>query len=128
MARLARFASTLLKPQNKSLVSSLAGSAFRAGAFSTLTKQSVVPEQSVLPHKLPTDPSHTSKWQYEGKSPMELIAEVPPIAVDSRIAECYGGENPSLGHPVEYIILDDTSADFPAVCKYCGLRFFRDHH
>lgn len=26
---------------------------------------------------------------------------------------------------VEYIVLNDTSADFPAVCKYCGLRYFQ---
>jgi hypothetical protein len=27
---------------------------------------------------------------------------------------------------VEFIVLNDTSAEAPAVCKYCGLRYFHD--
>lgn len=37
------------------------------------------------------------------------------------------GTEPSLGHPVEYIVLNDTSEEFPATCKYCGLRYFHSH-
>ena len=38
------------------------------------------------------------------------------------------GADPALGHPVEFIVLNDTSAEFPAVCKYCGNRFFQKSH
>ena len=38
------------------------------------------------------------------------------------------GTDPALGHPVEYIVLNDTSAEFPAVCKYCGLRYHMTAH
>ncbi|XP_078440454.1 NADH-ubiquinone oxidoreductase-like protein [Wolffia australiana] len=70
---------------------------------------------------------HTAKWMQDTskKSPMELINEVPPIKVSGRIAVCTGANDASLGHPVEFICLDQ---DEPAVCKYCGLRFFQDHH
>ena len=30
------------------------------------------------------------------------------------------GDDTALGHPVEYIKLDSP---YPAVCKYCGLRY-----
>ncbi|KAJ7556428.1 hypothetical protein O6H91_05G083400 [Diphasiastrum complanatum] len=70
---------------------------------------------------------HTSKWMqsFSRKSPMQLINEVPPIAVEKRIVACDGGENRALGHPVEYICLD---LEHPAVCKYCGLRYVQVHH
>ena len=38
------------------------------------------------------------------------------------------GTDPALGHPVEFIVLNDTSAEFPAVCKYCGNRFYSAPH
>ncbi|KAF7148458.1 hypothetical protein RHSIM_Rhsim03G0221400 [Rhododendron simsii] len=74
--------------------------------------------------------SHTAKWMQDmsKKSPMELIDEVPPIKVEGRIVACEGDNNPSLGHPIEFICLD---LDQPAVCKYCGLRYLqedRGHH
>ncbi|KAF3330330.1 NADH dehydrogenase [Carex littledalei] len=70
---------------------------------------------------------HTAKWMQDTskKSPMELINEVPPIKVDGRIVACEGDIDPALGHPIEFICLD---RDEPAVCKYCGLRFYQDHH
>ncbi|XP_008775895.1 NADH dehydrogenase [ubiquinone] iron-sulfur protein 6, mitochondrial-like [Phoenix dactylifera] len=70
---------------------------------------------------------HTAKWMQDTskKSPMELISEVPPIKVEGRIVACEGDSNPALGHPIEFICLDQ---DEPAVCKYCGLRYFQDHH
>ncbi|GAA0176593.1 oxidoreductase [Lithospermum erythrorhizon] len=70
--------------------------------------------------------SHTAKWMQDTskKSPMELINEVPPIKVEGRIAACEGDNDPSLGHPIEYICLDK---DEPAICKYCGLRYYQDH-
>nr|GMC96500.1 NADH dehydrogenase [ubiquinone] iron-sulfur protein 6, mitochondrial [Ipomoea batatas] len=55
---------------------------------------------------------------------MELINEVPPIKVEGRIVACEGDSDPALGHPIEFICLD---LDAPAVCKYCGLRYFQDH-
>nr|GLL28302.1 NADH dehydrogenase [ubiquinone] iron-sulfur protein 6, mitochondrial [Ipomoea trifida]GMD02402.1 NADH dehydrogenase [ubiquinone] iron-sulfur protein 6, mitochondrial [Ipomoea batatas] len=70
--------------------------------------------------------SHTAKWMQDTgkKSPMELINEVPPIKVEGRIVACEGDSDPALGHPIEFICLD---LDAPAVCKYCGLRYFQDH-
>ncbi|KAL5724709.1 hypothetical protein ACHQM5_007933 [Ranunculus cassubicifolius] len=70
---------------------------------------------------------HTAKWMQDTskKSPMELINEVPPIKVQGRIVACEGDSNPALGHPIEFICLD---LDEPAVCKYCGLRYYQDHH
>ncbi|KAL8142703.1 hypothetical protein V2J09_015735 [Rumex salicifolius] len=71
--------------------------------------------------------SHTAKWMQDSskKSPMELIAEVPPIKVEGRIVACEGDTDPALGHPIEFICLD---LEAPAVCKYCGLRYVQDHH
>lgn len=46
------------------------------------------------------------------------------IEVQTRVAQCWGGGDVALGHPIEYISLDGTTAEDPAVCKYCGLRFF----
>eukprot|EP00240_Pyramimonas_obovata_P009577 CAMPEP_0118933776 /NCGR_PEP_ID=MMETSP1169-20130426/12463_1 /TAXON_ID=36882 /ORGANISM="Pyramimonas obovata, Strain CCMP722" /LENGTH=83 /DNA_ID=CAMNT_0006876585 /DNA_START=225 /DNA_END=476 /DNA_ORIENTATION=+ len=80
------------------------------------------------PHKDASDESHSSKWLSGGKAPIDMIAEVPPIGLHQRTAVCYGGEDPALGHPVEYIMLDDTSAEAPATCKYCGLRFYEIAH
>jgi NADH dehydrogenase (ubiquinone) Fe-S protein 6 len=71
---------------------------------------------------------HTAKWMtnFDEKSPMELINEVPPIEVGARIVACEGGRDPALGHPVEYICLDLPQ---PNTCKYCGLRYIQaDQH
>ncbi|XP_010943451.1 NADH dehydrogenase [ubiquinone] iron-sulfur protein 6, mitochondrial isoform X1 [Elaeis guineensis] len=70
---------------------------------------------------------HTAKWMQDTskKSPMESINEVRPIKVEGRIVACGGDSNPALGHPLEFICLD---LEEPAVCKYCGLRYFQDHH
>ena len=51
---------------------------------------------------------------------MDLIAEVPPIMVDTRIVACTGGPNPALGHPKVFINLDNHD---PVTCIYCGLRY-----
>mmetsp|Transcript_3618 Transcript_3618/g.12697 ORF Transcript_3618/g.12697 Transcript_3618/m.12697 type:complete len:149 (-) Transcript_3618:110-556(-) len=72
--------------------------------------------------------THTSKWLSEGREgPMEMIARVEPIAVESKVVACRGGQN-QLGHPVEFIKVYGTSKDEPAVCKYCGLRYYFDGH
>jgi len=88
------------------------------------------PDQSVRPSYDDTDLTHTAKWlNAPVKSPLELIAEVEPIAVTAgNVVNCTGGKHPSLGHPNEYIVLNDTSKEFPAVCKYCGLRYYMDAH
>ena len=62
------------------------------------------------------------------KSPMELIAEVAPIGVEEDVAVCYGHEDPVLGHPVEFIKVSTATKENPAVCKYCGLRYYQLHH
>ena len=56
----------------------------------------------------------------------KLVDKVPPIKVKGSIAVCDGGGG-SLGHPVEYITLE-LAKDEPAICKYCGLRYVKDHH
>eukprot|EP00793_Prasinoderma_coloniale_P001139 PRCOL_00006130-RA len=75
--------------------------------------------------------AHTDKWMTPGtgkKSPMELIAEVAPIGVEEDVAVCYGHEDPVLGHPVEFIKVSTATKENPAVCKYCGLRYYQLHH
>uniref|UniRef100_A0A7S0T4V0 Zinc finger CHCC-type domain-containing protein n=1 Tax=Erythrolobus madagascarensis TaxID=708628 RepID=A0A7S0T4V0_9RHOD len=56
------------------------------------------------------------KW---GSNAMDLIQQVPPIEVEGNVAVCDGGGG-AEGHPIEYIKLDSP---YPAVCKYCGLRY-----
>ena len=67
--------------------------------------------------------THTSKWLSEGEGPMEMIARVPPMAVETKIVACRGGQS-QLGHPVEFIKVYGTTENEPAVCKYCGLRYY----
>jgi len=55
----------------------------------------------------------------------QLIDRVGVIKVKGSLAVCDGGGG-SLGHPVEYIQLE-LKKNEPAVCKYCGLRFEKDH-
>uniref|UniRef100_A0A4Y7NN76 NADH dehydrogenase [ubiquinone] iron-sulfur protein 6, mitochondrial n=1 Tax=Scapholeberis mucronata TaxID=202097 RepID=A0A4Y7NN76_9CRUS len=57
---------------------------------------------------------------------IDLIAQVPPKEVKSRIVSCDGGGGP-LGHPKVYINLDKPGNK---ACGYCGLRFVKpeDHH
>jgi uncharacterized Zn-finger protein len=49
-------------------------------------------------------------------------------AARERHLTCAAGADPALGHPLEFIVLNDTSAEFPAVCKYCSLSFYMSHH
>jgi hypothetical protein len=41
---------------------------------------------------------------------------------DLRMVWWTAGMDPALGHPIEYISLDGSK---PAVCKYCGLRYYQ---
>lgn len=59
---------------------------------------------------------------------MGSFGGVRQIAASDRIVSCWGGGSVALGHPVEYINLDGTTSEDPAVCKYCGLRYHLDHH
>eukprot|EP00193_Tetraselmis_chui_P020355 CAMPEP_0177772842 /NCGR_PEP_ID=MMETSP0491_2-20121128/12501_1 /TAXON_ID=63592 /ORGANISM="Tetraselmis chuii, Strain PLY429" /LENGTH=137 /DNA_ID=CAMNT_0019290805 /DNA_START=37 /DNA_END=450 /DNA_ORIENTATION=- len=78
--------------------------------------------------------NHTAKWLQEphGKTPQEWIDDTEPIAVSSMRVASYGHEDPTLGCPVEYIDLRDTSYEKPAVCKYTGNKYYWDgtpaHH
>lgn len=56
-----------------------------------------------------------------------LVNEVPVVEVDGPVALCDGGGG-SLGHPIEFIQLDNKTPDVPSVCKYCGLRYIMKHH
>mmetsp|Transcript_9694 Transcript_9694/g.14020 ORF Transcript_9694/g.14020 Transcript_9694/m.14020 type:complete len:148 (+) Transcript_9694:14-457(+) len=62
---------------------------------------------------------------FVGKTPQELVEEVPPIAVDGARVACDGGPNPAMGHPKVYLNLDQGK---PKSCSYCGLRYFNAHH
>ena len=77
--------------------------------------------------------THTDKWLQgrwgSAKSPMEMIAEAAPIPVDGQTAICCGGTtDPRAGHPAEYIKLYGTSFSQPAICKYCGLKYYSTGH
>ena len=64
--------------------------------------------------------------QTNTKWAIDLIAEVPPKIVKTRVVACTGGSNPALGHPKIYINLDGYE---PVSCPYCGLRYqlSKDH-
>ena len=51
---------------------------------------------------------------------INLIANIPPIVVNTRVVACHGGSNPALGHPKVYVNLDTHE---PVTCIYCGLRY-----
>uniref|UniRef100_A0A7S2X4R7 Zinc finger CHCC-type domain-containing protein n=2 Tax=Sar TaxID=2698737 RepID=A0A7S2X4R7_PROMC len=56
-----------------------------------------------------------------------LIAQTDVTVVDGPVALCDGGGG-SLGHPIEYIKLDNRTPDIPTECKYCGLRYIMKKH
>jgi len=92
------------------------------------------PVQSKRPSYAPSDTPHTKKWleSETSKAPMDWIAEVAPIGVNGGKVNCHSpgackerfGEGAALGAPATYYTLADTSAENPAKCKYCGLRFY----
>ncbi|XP_068238007.1 NADH dehydrogenase [ubiquinone] iron-sulfur protein 6, mitochondrial [Palaemon carinicauda] len=53
---------------------------------------------------------------------IDLIKEVPPKGVDTRVVACDGGPG-ALGHPRVYINLDQPGNHS---CIYCGLRFYKE--
>lgn len=55
---------------------------------------------------------------------MELIDEMPPIAIQGSRTFCDGGGGP-LGHPKVFINVDKPGNH---ACGYCGIRFFKDDH
>ena len=52
--------------------------------------------------------------------PETMIDEVLPIVIDDDYVLCNGGDDTLVGHPIEMIKVDSP---WPAVCKYCGLRY-----
>merc|ERR1712136_218125 len=60
---------------------------------------------------------------------IEMVAEVPPIVVEGRVAVCDGtgpySDPNALGHPKVYINLDKPG---PHYCPYCGLRYISAAH
>ena len=123
--RAVRAAATATPPSTSTAVR-----AFASGALVQPTR-SPPPSQSMRPHKVEgEDATHTEKWLFAAeKSPMDLIAEVAPIGIHNHTAVCYGSDDTNLGHPVEYICLNDvTSPEHPATCKYCGLRYYQICH
>lgn len=71
-----------------------------------------------------TDAPWTPK-SFVGKTPQELVEEVPPIPVNGARVACDGGPNPAMGHPVVYLNLDKG---IPKACSYCGLRYYNANH
>ena len=57
--------------------------------------------------------------------PQTMINEVTPIVVDGDYVNCNGGGDTLTGHPIEMIKVDSP---WPAVCKYCGLRYISREH
>ena len=92
--------------------------------FSSMGMWGSVP---VVPVHTLTRSSSLLPAQEGREGPMEMIARVEPIAVESKVVACRGVQN-QLGHPVEFIKVYGTSKDEPAVCKYCGLRYYFDGH
>ena len=84
-----------------------------------------------------TKPSSTTvnsnvKTQYKNgkfRSDAEInIKKIAPIEVEGHLAVCEGGGG-SLGHPIEYIQLDNVNTNEPVACMYCGLRYVsKGHH
>ena len=60
-----------------------------------------------------------AKWHSDA---MERIDQVPPIVVDREVIACDGGPSLDMGHPIEYIRVEEGDPE-PSVCKYCGLRY-----
>ncbi|XP_076043338.1 NADH dehydrogenase (ubiquinone) 13 kDa A subunit [Oratosquilla oratoria] len=54
---------------------------------------------------------------------MDLIKEVPPKVVNTRIAICEGHGTGPLGHPKIYINVDKPGVHS---CIYCGLRYTKE--
>merc|ERR1712179_138303 len=57
---------------------------------------------------------------------IDLVAQVPPKPVKTRVVACAGGPG-ALGHPIVYINLDKPGAH---ECIYCQQRFIKEdaHH
>ena len=49
-----------------------------------------------------------------------MVDEVLPIVISGDYVQCQGGDDTLIGHPIEMIKVDSP---WPAVCKYCGLRY-----
>ena len=64
-----------------------------------------------------TAAAQTGTLQYV---PEAMIDEVLPIVIDDDYVLCNGGDDTLVGHPIEMIKVDSP---WPAVCKYCGLRY-----
>ena len=67
--------------------------------------------------------------QGKGKSPMELLREMPVIKCKGLKVASRGGDDPdlpALGCPIEYIDLRGTTPEKPAVCKYTGNKYYSD--
>jgi hypothetical protein len=92
------------------------------------------PIQSKRPAYTEEDTAHTEKWleSESAKKPMDWIKEQQPIGINGSKVSCHSpgackdkfGETSGIGAPVTYLTLADTSAENPAKCKYCGLRFY----
>jgi hypothetical protein len=52
--------------------------------------------------------------------PQDMIDEVLPEVISADYIQCQGGDDTFIGHPIEMIKVDSP---WPAVCKYCGLRY-----
>lgn len=84
---------------------------------------------------LPPPVSRPFPSQADVPPPMELIAQVPPIAIHADRVSCKSkgacmdlyGERAGLGAPNTYYQLNSTTPENPVKCKYCGLRFYGVH-
>ncbi|XP_045421859.1 NADH dehydrogenase [ubiquinone] iron-sulfur protein 6, mitochondrial isoform X2 [Lemur catta] len=72
----------------------------------------------------PTGEKITHTGQVNENFAIDLIAEQPVSAVESRVIACDGGGG-ALGHPKVYINLDKETKT--GTCGYCGLQFRQQH-
>ncbi|CAL8096791.1 unnamed protein product [Orchesella dallaii] len=113
---------------------------FSRGLLNSHGTRSLVSTTNVLSAPSKDTPTHTGQQfeeddyrlvrfidktkQVNQKFAIDLIAEVPPEAKQSRVVWCDGGGGPT-GHPRVYINLDQPGNHS---CGYCGLRFYKDSH
>merc|ERR1712179_532506 len=78
-------------------------------------------EDDIRQARFVTAPKQTNeRWA------IDLVAQVPPKPVKTRVVACAGGPG-ALGHPIVYINLDKPGAH---ECIYCQQRFIKEdaHH
>lgn len=78
------------------------------------------------PGPLSADPAISRRAAQTGTLqwvPQDMIDAVLPEVITADYHQCQGGDVTHIGHPIEMIKVDSP---WPAVCKYCGLRYINN--